>query len=643
MDKTMKTTATKYRKNGSTNGSRIQYWIVLGVLTVSPPCFAQSAVQGVDLRYDTLLKRQDRNKTIPGNEFGDQHGIESGSLTFNVVDVDIPGNNKLAVEFRRTLVATDTLKRINDQAFAYPATRLGDWAISLPKIEGTFDAAVGWITSDSSRPSMNCSVTQRGFVEPPPGQQYPDAFRAHMFWNPPTVHYPEGGGGLLVYYSTFENMPVPSSGGPYRWVTTSHDAASCIATLKNRNISAPNGSSEQIFGRGEGYLVVRPDGTKYWFDWMALESSLPSKSTAYNTASGQIVEVPLQQATLALYPTRVEDRFGNWVTYTYSNKSNEAVKLDKIQSSDGRVIDIAYVNGYLTSVTANGRTWLYVYGTDPAISPFHPLVPLFTMPLIEVRNPDSSSWRYSGASRSPPAPTIMQPCHDLSWTQRVNPDATTVGDTDFTGYTVDSPSGARAVFRIGPVLLGRSAVIHGCYSPGASAPGQTSNQVPRHFLGGYRYALTGKKVTGLGLTPLIWKYSYQSDIGFAPMANGTTRTKVLGPDGALDTYTFGNTYAVDEGLLLSHTRAATPQAQPLQSETHTYATGAVVGGFPKLIGFFPDAYDRVPATFLRPKLSTTKVLQATQFRWAVDTTCSGRCLDALGRPTRVTRSSAPNP
>lgn len=638
----MKAISRSYRTHPTSKWAGVLYWIGVGILTASMPSFAQSSAQGVDLRYDTLLKRQDRNKTTPGNEFGDQHGIESGSLTFNVVDVDVPGNNRLSVEFRRTLVATDPLKQINNYGYAYPGTRLGDWAMALPKIEGTFDAQVGWITTDSSRPTKNCSIAQRFYMQPPPGQQYPNTFRAHMFWNPPSIHYPDGSSALLVHNSS--GMPVPSSGGPYLWTTTGQDVASCLATLKNQNNSLPAGSQERIFGQGEGYLVTRPDGTKYWFDWMALESSLPSMSTAPNPTGG-VMEVTLQQATLALYPSRIEDRVGNWVTYTYSNKSNEPVKLDKIESSDGRIINVGYVNGYLTTVTANGRTWSYLYEGNPTGVPF---VPLSTMRLVEVRNPDSSSWRYSGISHPHPPASISRPCDDLSWTQRINPDATTVGDTDFAGYTVDAPSGARAVFRVGAVLLGRSAVMDGCYSPGASAPGSAILQVPRRFLGGYRLALTGKKVTGPGLSPAIWKYGYQSDIGFAPMASGTTRTKILGPDGALETYAFGNTHTVDEGLLLSYTRAANAQAQQaLLRETHTHAIGTAAPGFPKLIGYHPDALDRVPATHLRPKLSTTKFLQSRMFKWEVANNCSATgvapCLDDLGRPTQITRSSSPAP
>lgn len=624
--------SAKNRTYGSINRANVLIWVGLGVLFAATPCFAQTDIPGVDLRYDTLLKRQDRNKTTPGNEFGDQHGIESGSLSFNVVDVDLPGSNGLVVEFRRTLTATDPKKSLTTYSYTYPTTRLGDWAFGLPRIEGTYDAAAGWISGDPDNPTKNCSVSSRIYVEPPPGQvdqpwgqQFPaDTFPAHMFWNPPTLHYPDGSSGLLVYNNE-GTLPVPSTGGPYKWITTSQDIVSCIATLKNKNV-------------GEGYLVTRPDGTKYWFDWMAQESLLPSTTTAALTGgcSGDcgptVGEVRMQQATLALYPTRVEDRFGNWVTYTYSNGSNELVKLERIQSSDGRVIDIAYPSGSLMTVTANGRTWTYISDAGER--------------LTEVRNPDGSSWRYSGESHPFPPQTIQRPCENLGWTQYVNPDPTTVGDTDFQGYTVDAPSGARAVFRVAAVMLGRSAVLDGCYTPGTNSDG-TAVQVPRRFLGGYRLALTGKKVTGPGLSPAIWKYHYQSDIGFAPMANGTSRTKVLNPDGSLDTYTFGNTYLVDEGLQLAHTRASST-GQVLLSETNTYATGITNPGFPKLIGYFPDAADRTPSTFLRPKLSTTKIVQSTQFKWAVNNNCSvtpgtALCLDSLARPTSVTKSSSPAP
>ncbi|REN20805.1 hypothetical protein DSI41_03190, partial [Mycobacterium tuberculosis] len=43
-----------------------------------------------------------------------------------------------------------------------------------------------------------------------------------------------------------------------------------------------------------------------------------------------------------LYATRVEDRFGNWVSYRYSNAANAPVRLEAITASDGRQISFSY-------------------------------------------------------------------------------------------------------------------------------------------------------------------------------------------------------------------------------------------------------------------------------------------------------------
>ena len=130
-----------------------------------------------------------------------------------------------------------------------------------------------------------------------------------------------------------------------------------------------------------------------------------------------------------------------------------------------------------------------------------------------------------------------------------------------------------------------------------------------------------------------------------PKKPASTRVKVLDPKGVLDAYTFGNTHGVDEGLLLAHTRTANQET--VLSETNTYAVGTAAAGFPKLIGYHPYALDRTPATFLRPKLSSTTLVQSTMFRWMVNNNCSetgtAPCLDSLARPTSVTKSSSPVP
>src|SRR5690606_16844457 len=103
----------------------------------------------------------------------------------------------------------------------------------------------------------------------------------------------------------------------------------------------------------------------------------------------------LDREEVRIYATRVEDRFGNYVNYSYTG-----ALLTKIESSDGRVINFSYnAQSKISSVTAHGRTWNYGYSNGY---------------LSTVTLPDGSQWSYSTSSllivyySQPPAPS---PCH----------------------------------------------------------------------------------------------------------------------------------------------------------------------------------------------------------------------------------------
>lgn len=620
----------------------------LGIL--SPPVLAQGgpAPQGFDLRYETLLRGADQNKPTPGNEFGDQHSLESGGLSFNIVDVTVPGNNDLAVEFRRVLNLSDPRKKTSATTYGYPMSAIADWSLGIAKIQATYDAQAGWITTEPGRSRNNCSISQRQYMTPPPGAYAPNSFSPSMFWDPPTARFPDGSSRLLVYNESL--MPMPSTGGPYYWVTSDHDVVSCIPTIKNSN-QASTDPLERRLGGGEGYLLVRADGTKYWFDWMALEYRLPSFSTtAQNQCSWscQVVTgvVFLEQAVMALYPSRVEDRYGNWVTYTYSNKAHERAKIDRIESSDGRLIEIGYSDGRISSVSSHGRTWGYSYGMSQGNSPY--------AMLAEVINPDNSKWIYSGDSH----PIVIWPypttgpegrCQQLNWTQYVNPDSTTDGITDFGGFSVTNPAGATAVFRMQSAMLGKSGGPRMCHETGRVAWSGLSYQVtnPSYPLGGFNPVLTGKRISGPGIPTYVWKYHYQSDIGFHPVV-GNSRTKVLNPDGSYDDYVFGNTVNGNDGLLLSHVKRNVFGV--LSQETISYAVPwSSQPGFVEAprVGAHARGEGRTGDVFLRSMIRSEKFQQGTRFIWEVSRNCGSGgvdiCLDARGRPLVVSKMSVSPP
>lgn len=597
---------------------------------VSHDGFAQ-ATQGVDLRYATLLKDPERLAATPGNTFGDQHNTESGSLSFNVVDVSIPGNSDLPVEFRRSMKIEDILLD-----YANPASsRLSDWDFDLPRIQAAYEYKTGWVTSDPARQRKNCSVTNPAYIAPPGSGTNPDLFPAEAYWSAPSVHFPGQGSSLLLYNQG--RITAPADGGPYYWLTSNFDYVSCLASIQNVGKGTPE---EVAFSSAEGYMVRRPDGTRYWFDWMAVD-----KTTNFITASrGTSVVNPwlkseaLRQATTALYATRVEDRFGNWVNYHYSNANTQPVRIDRIESSDGRVITFSYseVQGVerLTSVAAHGRTWLYDYSQEN----------LRVKPLVAVGNPDGSAWNYSGLSKPSFDWSLDQQYGSCArpdtWRSIVNFDAT-VAEPPGDGYRywVVSPSGARAEFHYGLVLLGRSGVPKQCRVSGTTLPGSSYQDMLEQAIrmGGKQIALLSKTITGPGIEPLRWRYNYQSDMGHLPFTNGTSRTKILDPKGLLTTYVYGNVYKGNEGLLLSVTETLAGTA--IRTVTNQYAAE---GDYPKQLGRHPniDSSD-FGSAYLRPKIFTRTAQDGSYFDWSVSRACGSLCLDGLGRPTTYVEASGP--
>ena len=82
---------------------------------------------------------------------------------------------------------------------------------------------------------------------------------------------------------------------------------------------------------GEGFVAISPKGEKYYFDWVVSRpySALSKRYANYAHSTARM-------GRLAVYflVSRIEDRFGNWVSYTYSGD-----KLSQITSNDG-VVDM---------------------------------------------------------------------------------------------------------------------------------------------------------------------------------------------------------------------------------------------------------------------------------------------------------------
>lgn len=588
----------------------------------------QSSSSQVDLRYETLLKDPRRNLATPGQEFGDKISPESGSLQFSVVDVSVPGNSSLPVEFRRELYVTTA-----NGKFGFPTTALADWELGLPRIEASYDERLGWSSSDPNRRSKNCSISAQSYVEPPPYPVDPDYYPAKLTWNPPSLMDPTStAGGRLLYNKNY--MPQPSDGKQYYWLVAGSAYFSCLPTLKNAGGST---QAEQQYTAGEGFLLQRADGVRIWFDWMALKSKTPvliTKPFYPQGGGGYAITDSTFQLTFQLYPTRMEDRFGNWVNYTYANKSNEPVRLTKITSNDGRVIDVVYDGNYISQVVSSNRTWTY-QRSQPIGG------------LARVINPDGSYWEYGGTSHNTYARSIPSSSYgtcvdeNVQWNQ-VNTDWTSATGTPGQYYfSVKNPAGATATFYYAETYDGRSNVPKRCYTSGYVS--QSASQVIAKSdvssrLAWWGLAVVGKKVTGPGLSEMWWRYSYQPSVAFAP-AVGTKLSKELTPDGTLIRRVYGNQAGKDEGLLLS--LELSRGGAVVKREQYTYLAASSGQSFPKLIGFHPNSEFEYPAEiYIRPQMTKHLEVDGKFFDWRCGTGASAACLDAYGRPITATLSSS---
>lgn len=588
------------------------------------PALAQQTPPNIiDIRYETLLKDPKRNLATPGQEFGDQISSENGALSFSVVDVSIPGNNSLPVEFRRELSVTTPGGKLGP-----PSSALVDWRLGLPRIEASYDERVGWSSSDPNRRVKNCSIAQQIYIDPPPPPVDADYYPAKLTWNPPTLVDPtSGSGGRLLYNKKY--LPWPSTGDFKFWVTPNLSYVSCLPALKNAGGAT---AVEQRYTAGEGFLLTRPDGVRMWFDWMSLRDRKPFMITKpYDSFT--VITANTWQETFEIYPTRMEDQFGNWVTFTYANKGNEIVRLTKIESSDGRAIDVSYDGNVVRTVSSGGRTWTYEYNGG----------------LSKVTNPDGSTWQYNGLSTNRSMMAIGSnangTCVDsnVQW-NRANTDWTTItgAPSNQARYSVQNPAGASADFYYASIYQGRSNVIKRCYISGYTAspngPVITKSDVSSRAAW-WGLGVIAKRVSGPGLPEMWWRYSYQSTVAFAPNV-GANYSKTLEPDGTLIERTYGNQAGKDEGLLLE--MVVKKNGIVLKREKNTYLSQGNTNGFPKLVGFHPNSEFEYPAEVrIRPLMSRSTELDGRIYEWKCDTGAATFCLDEYGRPLQTVLQSRP--
>ncbi|HET7307716.1 MAG TPA: hypothetical protein VFK24_07885 [Gammaproteobacteria bacterium] len=172
---------------------RSLYFFVLGLLICASPLVSAYATSGSAVTPgDEIDKLYTVDKTLNplgDNPVGGQVDLASGQLTIREVDVSIPGNSDLPVEFARTFTP-------DGHFMTSPLTtdigELHDWRIDVPKIY-TVLRQYNPLTEEGGWPNDRCSnFGTPGFVHGNKGLNWP-GYEPSDYWHGYYVHIPGKG------------------------------------------------------------------------------------------------------------------------------------------------------------------------------------------------------------------------------------------------------------------------------------------------------------------------------------------------------------------------------------------------------------------------------------------------------------------
>lgn len=457
--------------------------------------FAYAAVTPVT-PGDEIDKLYTVNETLAPlgtNPVGGHIDLESGQLTIREVDVSIPGNSDLPVEFARTFAPDGHFYNAANSGILVPTDRndlgeLRDWRIDVPKIYAVLAESEEWPNDRCSRFGAPPSV--HGFKGDGP------YFEPSSYWQGYHVHLP--GKGTQELLDRENNNLSPGDPSDFPIVTNNLWMVQC------RNIGGMDANGDTVSTSGEGFTLHTQDGWTYYFDHLVVK---PHSALTNG-------EDTLFRNRYIMFASRVEDALGNWVKYDY----NTAGRLTTILANDGREIHIAYYGsgadaGKVQSVTANGNTWTYIYSSDDYHRHLH-----------KVQLPDGRSWTFN---LNPLADYAMS----IQYAMRCEGPGLPQGYQNGTGSIV-SPWLAEVTFVVAPTKRSRGDVSESCYWDG-----EHLTKRPKEY---YTFAIQRRTIEGPNMGILTWNYNYSNLKGWYWDESGAAQkwTAVLDPDGGKTVYFF---------------------------------------------------------------------------------------------------------
>lgn len=594
--------------------------------------FAQSKVYS-----DEYLKHINAAKDVSAlgdNMFGDAINDYTGSVQFSQADVSLPGNSALPVSVGRRYSADDKTGLPNN----YIANGIfGDWDLDIPHLQGVYKDmhAMSSTTADKRCNLSGWDEALAPFVTVSNYQFQPDNYHRGK-----TLHLPGAGDEDVLWFEP-SGTDKPTDALVYKWVTKGRWYFSCLT-------STANGVA------GDAFLARAPDGSKYWFNhvvqrWhpsitkptggggaaaamaavddsgVAVESTDSSiavdsdPSYSASAAAGPQM-VAMGRNEVWLLPTRVEDRFGNWVTYTYD--ASNPWRLTTINSSDGRQITLTYnTAGRVATVFDGTRTWTYTYNATTGF-------------LTSVTLPDAGAWTIDFASLN------GQYLPGSGKTYCGHPGSVSLATPS---GTITHPSGAQGIFTFAHKWHGRQYTTDACQDfteQGAMEPYYTMDIFPAFF---QARSLISKQVSGPGMATRSWSWSYPNlSFSYASdCTSGCAATKLITvtqPDGSKHRQTYGTYYGVNEGLLLK-SETLTSADVVVSTTISDYLTTGTGQAYPSMLGRPAQDLADPDAAYFKPLYRRQIVQDGTTFTWQVNNSGSSYSFDKYTNPLTVTRSS----
>jgi YD repeat-containing protein len=578
---------TKFRRHALVS-------LLLASLTVPLALVVHAQTTNPEQEYKKLVKVDQEITPLGENPFGESVNVFDGSLSFNIVDITIPGTGP-------TIQISRTFKADGDADVRMDNASLGDWDLDLPRLTtltsnvGTGlggPPSYGWVVATSTR-TDRCA----NFRSPPDiqiGKAGPDndPVKPTAWWNEGYTLRIPGVADQDILSNSLNLAPSPTMPGvTVKGVSKGNWRLACL----------PNTSNGQP---GDAFLAIGPDGTKYSLDLLAYRAARSYKI--------------LRQYGY-MFGTHVEDRFGNYVNYTYDATGH----IQSINASDGRRVTFAPTAdgkqiGSITVVAGDAtRTWSYGYSPTPS-----------GQTLTSVQLPDGSRWTYDLFQLTFSVYSSPKPgdCLDVA-----APD----GSLLKTG-AITAPSGLQGTFEARPTQHARSGVYSACETAPAGTP--RYNARPRYS---NNLALQRKVISGAGLAAQQWTYAYPlasaswtSECNVSA-CNYTSYSDVVDPSGNATRYWFSNRADVSEGKpLRTEYYAGAVSASPIRIETYEYASSAQ-GPWPAQYGStfnFNGNQDRAQSD--TPMTAKHIYQDGDTYNWqALD-------FDVFARPNAVRRSSS---